>query len=39
MATEKQSGRFKRKYNEIQEKKTSGKKGHYSALMKKRKAK
>ena len=37
MATEKESGRFKRKYTEIQEKKTSGKKAHYKALMKKRK--
>jgi Fcf2 pre-rRNA processing len=36
MATEKENGRFKRKYNEIQEKKMSGKKGHYKALMKKR---
>ena len=37
MNTERQSGRFKRKYNEIQEKKTSGKKAHYKSLMKKRK--
>jgi hypothetical protein len=36
IATERENGRFKRKYNEIQEKKTSGKKAHYKALMKKR---
>ena len=39
MTTEKESGRFKRKYSEIQERKTSGKKAHYKALMKKRKRK
>lgn len=36
MNTEKRSGRFKRKYGEIQEAKTSGKKGHYQKLMAKR---
>jgi hypothetical protein len=39
MTTEQNSGRFKRKYDEIQEKKTSGKKAHYQSLMKKRKRK
>ena len=39
MATEQDSGRFKRKYSEIQDQKTSGKKAHYKALMKKRKRK
>ena len=37
MAGEKESGRFKRKYNEIQEKKTSGKKSYYKSLIDKRK--
>ncbi|KAK4936041.1 dTDP-fucopyranose mutase [Elasticomyces elasticus] len=37
MATEKETGRFKRKYAEIQEAKTSGKKAHYKKLMAKRK--
>jgi len=37
MATERQTGRFKRKYGEIQEAKTSGKKAHYKKLMAKRK--
>lgn len=37
MATEKNSGRFKRKYDEIQAGKTSGKKAHYKSLMSKRK--
>ncbi len=37
MAGEKETGRFKRKYNEIQEKKTSGKKSYYKGLMDKRK--
>ena len=36
MSTERQNGKFKRKYDEIQTSKTSGKKGHYKALMKKR---
>jgi Fcf2 pre-rRNA processing len=39
MAGERETGRFKRKYDEIQEKKTSGKKGYYKSLMEKRKAK
>jgi hypothetical protein len=37
MAGERETGRFKRKYNEIQEKKTSGKKAYYKMLMEKRK--
>ncbi|KAJ9612194.1 dTDP-fucopyranose mutase [Cladophialophora chaetospira] len=37
MTTEKATGRFKRKYSEIQEAKTSGKKAHYKKLMTKRK--
>jgi Fcf2 pre-rRNA processing len=37
IAGEKETGRFKRKYNEIQEKKTSGKKAYYKSLMEKRK--
>ena len=37
MITEQNSGRFKRKYNEIQGAKTSGKKAHYKALTAKRK--
>ncbi|KAF7505785.1 hypothetical protein GJ744_000456 [Endocarpon pusillum] len=37
MAGEKESGRFKRKYSEIQEKKTSGKKSYYKSLIDKRK--
>jgi hypothetical protein len=36
MATEKSSGRFKRKYGEIQEKKTSGKTAHYKKVRAKR---
>ena len=36
LATEQDSGRFKRKYGEIQDKKTSGKKTHYKKLMAKR---
>ena len=36
MAAERESGRFKRKYDEIQDKKTSGKKAHYKSLMDKR---
>ena len=36
MTTEKQTGRFKRKYGEIQEAKTSGKKAHYKKLLAKR---
>ncbi|KIW57233.1 hypothetical protein PV05_05811 [Exophiala xenobiotica] len=39
MATERETGRFKRKYAEIQEAKTSGKKAHYKRLMSKRKKK
>lgn len=39
MATERDTGRFKRKYGEIQEAKTSGKKAHYKRLMAKRKKK
>ncbi|ETI23319.1 hypothetical protein G647_05119 [Cladophialophora carrionii CBS 160.54] len=37
LATENQTGRFKRKYGEIQEAKMSGKKAHYKKLMAKRK--
>jgi Fcf2 pre-rRNA processing len=37
MTGERENGRFKRKYDEIQEKKTSGKKSYYKALMDKRK--
>lgn len=37
MAIEEESGRFKRKYGEIQEAKTSGKKAHYKSLQAKRK--
>ncbi|EXJ80286.1 hypothetical protein A1O1_08428 [Capronia coronata CBS 617.96] len=37
MAAEQENGRFKRKYSEIQEAKTSGKKTHYKKLMAKRK--
>jgi hypothetical protein len=37
MNTEKETGRFKRKYGEIQDAKTSGKKAHYKSLMAKRK--
>ena len=37
MRNEAATGRFKRKYNEIQESKTSGKKAHYKKLMAKRK--
>lgn len=37
MAGERETGRFKRKYDEIQDKKTSGKKAHYKGLMDKRK--
>jgi hypothetical protein len=37
MVTEQKTGRFKRKYGEIQQAKTSGKKGHYKKLMAKRK--
>ncbi|EAS37213.3 rRNA processing protein Fcf2 [Coccidioides immitis RS] len=37
MAAEEENGRFKRKYDEIQESKTSGKKAHYKALQAKRK--
>lgn len=33
------SGRFKRKYNEIQSSKTSGKKAHYKKVLAKRKSK
>ena len=36
LAGEKQNGRFKRKYNELQDQKTSGKKAHYKKLMEKR---
>ncbi|KIX98120.1 uncharacterized protein Z520_06200 [Fonsecaea multimorphosa CBS 102226] len=36
IATERETGRFKRKYSEIQESKTSGKKAHYKKLMAKR---
>lgn len=39
MKTENESGRFKRKYNEIQDAKTSGKKAHYKKLMQKRQKK
>lgn len=37
MKVERETGRFKRKYGEIQEAKTSGKKGHYKKLLAKRK--
>ena len=36
MAGEQETGRFKQKYNDIQVKKTSGKKAHYKDLMKRR---
>ena len=36
MEGERDSGRMKRKYNEIQEKKRSGKKGYYRKMMEKR---
>ena len=36
MAGERKTGHFKRKYNEIQEKKTSGKKAYYKSLLDKR---
>ncbi|EEH38712.1 hypothetical protein PAAG_08439 [Paracoccidioides lutzii Pb01] len=36
MATEKENGRFRRKYEEIQSAKTSGKKAHYKAVKAKR---
>ncbi|EXJ72125.1 uncharacterized protein A1O5_04629 [Cladophialophora psammophila CBS 110553] len=36
IATERETGRFKRKYSEIQETKRSGKKAHYKKLMAKR---
>ena len=39
MKVEQETGRYKRKYGEIQEAKTSGKKGHYKTLMAKRKKK
>ena len=39
MAVERETGRLKRKYHEIQQIKTSGKKAHYRALMAKRKKK
>jgi hypothetical protein len=39
MAVEQNTGRFKRKYEEIQASKTSGKKAHYKSLMTKRKRK
>ena len=39
MAVEQDSGHFKRKYDEIQVSKTSGKKAHYKSLMAKRKRK
>jgi hypothetical protein len=37
MVIEQDNGRFKRKYNEIQASKTSGKKAHYKSLTAKRK--
>ncbi|KIW16920.1 hypothetical protein PV08_04110 [Exophiala spinifera] len=39
MAVEQETGRFKRKYAEIQDSKTSGKKAHYKKLMAKRRKK
>lgn len=39
MAVEQDTGRFKRKYDEIQGSKTSGKKAHYKSLIAKRKRK
>lgn len=39
MKTEAESGRFKRKYGEIQDAKSSGKKAHYKKLMQKRQKK
>lgn len=38
LAGEEANGRFKRKYQEIQAAKTSGKKGHYKAVLAKRKS-
>jgi hypothetical protein len=37
LAAEQQTGNFKKKYRQIQEKKTSGKKAHYKSLLEKRK--
>jgi hypothetical protein len=37
LAGERETGQFKRKYAELQTKKTSGKKAHYKALQAKRK--
>lgn len=37
LAVEQETGHFKKKYRQIQEKKTSGKKAHYKNLMDKRK--
>jgi len=37
MKNEKETGRFKRKYNDIQGAKTSGKKAHYKKLLAQRK--
>ena len=39
MRNEKVTGRFERKYNEIQSAKTSGKKAHYKKVLAKRKTK
>jgi hypothetical protein len=39
MAVEQDTGRFKRKYDEIQGSKTSGKKAHFKSLVAKRKRK
>ena len=39
MGVEREGGRFKRKYTEIQEKKTSGRTSHYKKVLAKRKSK
>lgn len=39
MKNEQATGRFRKKYNDIQQAKTSGKKGHYKKLLAKRKKK
>ena len=36
MAAEKESGRMKKKYGEVQDRKASGKKGHYKRMMERR---
>lgn len=39
MGVEREGGRFKRKYTEIQDKKTSGRTSHYKKVLAKRKSK